>query len=436
MKNACILFTVGAFFYSAFNIPLGKCHAAGNFPRYRAIHMGGNWGVTSDFVTLPPDYFLFLKRLNVKWVGISVALHYDDSMDSTVERKYSGVSIPTFTDEVLIGIIRKFKEYGFSVYLTLAFEAHEAANAAHPVSRWQLGDPKMPSEDPSILEKFWPWSLSHPKHQQFVTQFWNSYTQQAVYFAHLAQQEGVELFSLGTETERLFRTRSGGYWPNDFKHQLSAMVTAVRSVYDGKLTYDMSYDALIPNFYSPGSDYLFEDLGLDVVGISAYFHLSEIPLTTVMSVESLNAKWGEIFNNYLIPLKNRNLNKPILFLEFGYCDSVQAPFQPNAEEFSNRVFIDSNGNGVDDGQETQANIYKAFFTTIDNNQDLIQGAFLWGHSMISDQNWANGWASMREFSVRGKAAETVVKEVYDKWADPSSKPGQKSMPWLDLLLSP
>ena len=33
------------------------------------------------------------------------------------------------------------------------------------------------------------------------------------------------MFSLGTETDRLFRTRSGGYWPNDFLQELRAMVS-------------------------------------------------------------------------------------------------------------------------------------------------------------------------------------------------------------------
>ena len=395
-----------------------ECHASQQFPRYRAVHMGGNWGVTSDIVALPQDYFLFLKNLNVDWVGISVALHYDDSMDSTVERKYSGVSIPTFTDEVLINLIRKFKEYGFRVYLTLAFEAGEAASAEHPVSRWQLGDPNMPSEDPNISEAYWPWSLSHALHDQFVAEFWDTYTQQAVYFATIAQQEGVELFSLGTETERLFRTRSGGYWPNDFKNELSAMVAAVRSVYDGSLTYDMSSDAMrYENFYGPGSNYLWEDLGLDVVGVSAYFQLSQSSPATVMDIESLEEKWEEVFNDYLIPLKDRNPNLPILFLEFGYCDSVQAPYLPSSEEFTTRVFTDSNENGIDDGAETQANIYEAFFSSIDNHPDVIQGAFLWGHSMISEQNWENYWSSIREFSVRGKVAEEIVRATYDKWAD-------------------
>ena len=40
--------------------------------------------------------------LHVNWIGISIALHYDDSMDSTVERVYSSKEgvISTYSDDV------------------------------------------------------------------------------------------------------------------------------------------------------------------------------------------------------------------------------------------------------------------------------------------------------------------------------------------------
>ena len=411
MRRNEILFLILFFFLSFSNLAL--CYSKEFLPVYRAIHVGGNWGVTQDLISLPDDYFMFLNRLNTNWVGISVALHIDDSMDSNVKRKYSGVQIPTFTDEALIALIRKFKVNGFKVYLTLAFESFEAENSDHPVFRWQLGDPKMATEDPRISAEFWPWSLSHPNHRQFVEQFWNSYSEQAIYFAKIAQQENVEMFSLGTETERLFRTRSGGYWPNDFGNELKTMVGNVRKIYSGTLTYDMSFSATLEDdFYSPGSDHLWSDLGLDIVGVSAYYELSETCPSYVMNVEDLEERWQEIFDKYLKPLKNRNPNLPIVFLEFGYTDSVQAPFKPSAEEYNTAVFTDNNDNGLDDGQETQANIYKAFFLKIEKNPNILQGAFLWGHSMTSDENWNNSFALLREFSVRKKLAENVVKKAY------------------------
>ncbi len=396
--------------------PTDECLSNENSSFYRAIHMGGNYGVVEDIVAMPDDYFNFLKSLNADWIGISIALHYENSMDSTVERKYSEVATPTFTDEVLVNLIRKFKSYGFKVYLTLAFESFEAENSQFPVARYQLGDPNAPLVDPNIHQENWPWSLSHPNHQQFVSDFWDSYTDQVVHFANIAEQEQVELFSLGTETEGLFRTRSGAGWPNHFLNELREMVASVRSVYNGKITYDMAYHATKDVFFSPGSSNLWSDLGLDVIGISAYYELSDTIPTSVIRIADLKIKWVNIFTNYIQLLKNKNPNIPILFLEFGYDDSLKAPFSANADTHSDRVFIDNDNNGLDDGQEMQANIYESFFSVMEQYPDLVQGAFLWGHMMISDISWFNSFAKMREMSVRDKLSENVVKSFYSKWA--------------------
>ena len=146
----------------------------------RALHATGRWGTNTQVVEaweatgrsgplIPPEYIAWLKRLHVNWIGLSVALHYDDSMDSTVERVYSSdVDIATFSDAALRQLIREFRNHGINVYLTLAFEAHEALTAARPVWRWQLGDPGTPETGvppeagPKIVPEFWPWRPRPP----------------------------------------------------------------------------------------------------------------------------------------------------------------------------------------------------------------------------------------------------------------------------------
>src|SRR3989338_11257810 len=92
----------------------------------RAVHMSGNWGGNVKGIkTQDEQYFEYLRDLNVNWVGLSVALHVDDSMDATVERVYTGVEIPTFIDEDLERHITHLRKHGFHVYLTLAFEDQE-----------------------------------------------------------------------------------------------------------------------------------------------------------------------------------------------------------------------------------------------------------------------------------------------------------------------
>ena len=406
-----------------------------DFP-LRALHTSGNWGTNDRVVEqweaagrtgplIPPDYIAWLKSLHVNWIGLSVGLHYDDSMDSTVERVYSGVDIPTYADAALRQMIREFRSHGINVYLTLAFEANEASTAARPLHRLQLGDPGhaetgVPPDTvfEVIQPEFWPWRPDHPDHQRFVAEFWETYTQQAVHFARLAEEEGVRLYSLGTETDRLFRTRSGGSFPNDFGQELRTMVARVRAVYSGLVTYDMYYDALTSaDFYGPGSNHLWEDLDLDIVGISAYFPLTDSPPSTVLSVAALQASYEQIFQDYLLPLAARNPGRPLVFLEYGAMEAVESPYDQIALFAQPFVFSDANGNGKDDGRETQANVYQALFNTMAQHPGVLNGVFFWGHWMASDAMWERyGWKDdLRSFSIRGKPAEEVVRSAYESY---------------------
>ena len=413
---------------------------ARQFP-LRAIHASGNWGTNwipvrdwnangRNQPLIPPDHIAFLESLNVNWVGLSVALHYDDSTDSTVERVYSDdVKVPTFADDVLIQFIREFKDRGIDVYLTLAFEASEAEASARPVHRWQLGDPGhpetgVPPDDPAvvghILPSNWPWRPDHPDHQRFVAEFWKTYTEQAVHFARIAEAEGVGLFSLGTEVERLFRTRSGGYFTNHFGEELETLVSRVREVYSGMLTYDMHYSALTSaHFFGSGSEHLWDDLDLDVVGVSAWFPLAESEPSRVLSVEELQERYENIFQEYLIPLAKRNSDRPVVFLEYGATDNVGTPASPagHSTHFGPFEFSDKDGNGLDDGQETQANVYQALLNTIAKYPGVLEGIFWWDNWISSDAEWAAFPGSQRGFPIRDKLSGDVVRSTYESWAD-------------------
>ena len=401
----------------------------------RAVHISGNWGLNPEAVEtwekdrtrslVPLDYIEHLRDVRVDWIGVSVSLHIDDSIDSTVERAYLDVTVPTFSDDALRQIMRDFRGHGFDVYLTLAIESFQndvVPSAERPVRRWQLGDPGdpvagVPLDHMScpcawpIEPEFWPWRPSHPEHERFVAEFWESYTQQAVHFARIAQDEGVRMYSLGTETDRLFRTRSGGdRWTNDFGEELRALVESVRSVYSGLLTYDMGYDAYTDDWLAPGSSYLWADLGLDVMGVSAWFPLAQSPPSTVMSIDSLRREYERIFRDYLIPAAAMNGGRPIVFLEYGTTDTVEAPANPAGyPENGMIVFSDMNGNGIDDGQDTQANIIEALFETMDEHPGVVYGAFFWDNWISSNDVWERISSTDRTYSFRGKLAEEVVR---------------------------
>ncbi len=367
----------------------------------RAVHLGANFGGNSYGIT--NEYLDYLERLNADWVGISVSLHVNDSVDPVVKRVYSGVYIPTFTDNELREMINKLRVNGYHVYLTLAFEIdEEAGKSSKPVLRYQLGDSNVDDSD-------WPWSVNNSFHDEFISEFWRTYTSQAVHFARIAQETGVELYSLGTETDRLFRTRSGAEWVDDFGTELKGLVRAVRGVYNGSLTYDMHYSQVInlDDPYFIGSKFLWSDLGLDVIGLSTYFPLINEGVDRVVSVKELEKEWVRVFNDYLIPLKKMHPDKPIIFTEFGYVTAINAVSEPASEERRDSVefLIDNDGNGLDDAQEQQANIYQAFFNVMKSHPGVIDGAFLWGEG-VPEEGYIDIWG------VRGKLAEGVVSREY------------------------
>ncbi len=395
-------------------------HAYGqSLTMYRALHMGGHWGRNpSGIPEQPRQYYDFLRSLGVNWVGISIGLHVGSSVDSTVERVYTdpGVPgfIPTFRDEQIINAIRGFKRNNIDVSLNLCFETAEAGVSQYPlVHRTDLGDPTVPTRESSVRPENWPWDPAHPNYQSFVNSFWRTYTSQAVHFARIAQAEGAGMFVIGAENDRLFRTRAGGPFVNDFRTQIKAMVDSVRRVFSGFVSYELHWGALADaQTFGPGSDYLWDDTGLDIVGVSAYFQLAPSAPTSVMPVSMLEPNWEDAFTRFIIPLKNRNPNKPLLFLEFGYVDVVGSPFFADQDCFSTRVFRDVDQNGKDDGEETQANIHEAFFKVNERHNRLVQGVFLWGNDVSSNTDWQLTFGQQRTHSVRNKLAAQVVKDYY------------------------
>ncbi len=418
-----------------------------DFPM-RAIAISGNWGTNREVVQawedggsegriLPQGYVDWLQGMHADWILISVALHYEDSMDSTVSRETGrDRNVPTWRDDSLRQLIREFRGHGFQVYMTLAFEAHEAKDSDRPTERWQIGDPAPPhtggvppdeSTRGRITPENWPWRPDHPDHERFVAEFWETYTEQAVHFARIAEQTGVSLYSLGTESDRLFRSRpdpddparpESGYMHNGFGNELRSMVERARVVYSGRLTYDMHAGVLrYHDFFGSGSGaaHLWKDLDLDIVGISGWFELTESVPETVASVSELEASFDELFRTRLVPLANRNPGRALVFTEFGAMDVVAAPADTGGDHGlfgTRRVFADQNANGLDDGEEAQANIFQAFFNASGRYPGTVNGAFFWDNWIATDAMWADHWLGRRSFAFRGKVAEEVVRTEY------------------------
>lgn len=387
----------------------------------RAVHIQNNaaqnaqiqWGVEEP----SDDFIAFLNKINANWVGIQIALHLDGSMDSTVERLYTddpneSFTMKTWTDEALSIMVNKLHDNGFKVLWALSLD--QVDSPSHPVHRGMMGNSTVADWDPETLPENWPWAVDHPQHKTFVAEFWQTYTEQALYFAKLAESLGVEMYALGTETDYLFRTRSSGLsYPNHFYPELKNMVDSVRAVYSGLLTYDMEYSALAEPEYFTGSAFIWEDLDLDVVGVSAYFRLADTLPTDLITKNEFLDKWDSIYKTKLSTLQQMNPERSIVFLELGYTDHIESPYKSISGAYEPWTFQDSNGNGVHDGQDVQANIYSALFETNKKYDNLVTGFFLWGHDWTSDKVWEEQMEELISFAVRNKSAETVVAEYYD-----------------------
>jgi hypothetical protein len=347
-------------------------------------------------------FFAHLKSMNVEWIGISVPIHYDSFSDPIVRRHdcsgyyqdAAGVLTPcSFSDANLLTFIGRARAQGLKIYMTLAFEASwdidnpssaTCHTAGYKMPRWWLGAPKLPDwavSSQCIAPGDWWWNPSHPDYATKTQAFWDSYKQVAVGVARLAETAGVDLFSLGTETENLFRTRSGtGDYTNNFRAPLQAMTDAVRAVYGGAITYDQHFQVWdMPEQYGGGAGNfdLFNDLGLDVVGISAYFPLVSTPPNRIMQVSELESGWEDVFQRALVPMRNRYPSKPIVFTEVGYVDDINAPYDQQSNAGAPKPAHDPGT--ATPGQQQQANIYQAFFNTNARHADLVAGTFWWGN---------------------------------------------------------
>ena len=135
--------------------------------------------------------------------------------------------------------------------------------------------------------------------------WWANYTAFNVELARIAQEEGVEWFSVGTEMASTHR----------FPDQWRALAKAVRQVYKGKLVYSVNFDS--------HDSFTFGDC-LDVIGINTYDPIAKYE--EYPSPDSIRDAWWWIVN------KARTLqarfDRPVMVTEVGYPSVAHAHVGP------------------------------------------------------------------------------------------------------------
>ncbi|WP_051227710.1 glycoside hydrolase family 113 [Gillisia sp. JM1] len=205
--------------------------------------------------------------------------------------------------------------------------------------------------------------------------FETNYEEFILLYAKMADEENVELFCIGTELYAFANERT------EFWEQL---ITKVRKIFKGKLTYAENWDKVEKvNFWTQ----------LDFIGVDAYFPLSE---GKSPNIEELRASWKP-HKTQLKDLSNK-YDRKVLFTEYGYRNTNYATKQP----------WDSSRKETSVNNELQSNALMALYQEF-WREDWFSGGFLW--KWFHNHEQAGGLEN-NQFTPQNKPALKVVKGFY------------------------
>jgi hypothetical protein len=191
------------------------------------------------------------------------------------------------------------------------------------------------------------------------------------HYARLAQSEEVAVFGVGSEFASL----------EQHTDRWKALISKVRRVYKGKLTYSCNWDHL------HGPEGWWSDL--DYVGLSSYYELTENPNATQ---EELNAGWQK-WRQFVFDWKNTHAPTiPLLFTEVGY------PSMDGGAVYPWDYTLDKPRDW-----EEQAMAYRAFMQTWDATPE-VEGVYFY--------KWVSFAEEELGYSPKGKPAEVLLREWF------------------------
>ncbi|SCY42121.1 hypothetical protein SAMN05192588_2791 [Nonlabens sp. Hel1_33_55] len=192
-------------------------------------------------------------------------------------------------------------------------------------------------------------------------------------FAKVAQETNTEIFCIGTELESFVAARPE-YWSN--------LITKIRSIYKGKLTYAGNWDSY--------KNEPFWDQ-LDYIGVDAYFPISD---QKTPDVETAMAGWKKWMDE--LSTLSRKHNKKILFAEYGYVSADYAGKEPWLTADETR----------ESNEEAQMHLLQAQYDLV-WKQDWFAGGFLWKHHSETGRR-----GFVKRFTPQEKLAQQTVSDAY------------------------
>lgn len=127
--------------------------------------------------------------------------------------------------------------------------------------------------------------------------WWRSYRKNLDYFLGVANETGVDIFSVGSEL--LSTEKQSDYW--------EPLIDHVRSRFTGRVTYSTNWDHYqVPTFWRK----------LDYIGINGYWNLTTLASDGKPTDTQLIERWTQIRTQVLA--FGEATNRPVLLTEIGY----------------------------------------------------------------------------------------------------------------------
>ncbi len=222
------------------------------------------------------------RQTGARWVSIVVDL-YQDNYQSTDIHPGSGTPTP----QALADGIVYAHQLGLKVFIEPLLNVTNVP----------------PGQDWSGLIYFDTYAGA----QAWFDGYWAGYEP----YVRAAQDAGADQLGIGTELQAL-EQQPPSLW--------NTLIARERSVFSGKLTYDINWNSLskpIPSWLS--------NPALDYIGVSEYMPVAQSP--QALSTDQIRAVW----NSSLLPTLDRfsqTTGKPLIFSEIGYRNATDALYRP------------------------------------------------------------------------------------------------------------
>jgi len=290
-----------------------------------------------------------LKALGVNWVAVNVFWFQDTITSTVIQPDFDEYSASDASVRAVIDAVHNFR---IKVMLK-------------PLVNLAPGSPNWRGQIVGSEE----WFTGPQGYGAFIN-----------HWAEIAQEEGVDMFCVGTEL--VATTGAEARW--------RAVIAGVEALYSGPLVYAANHGGAAS---ATQANIAWWD-ALDYIGLDAYYPLTG---STDPSVAELRTAWATratMIENWRSGLDPAD-QKPVLFTEIGYRSWDGANQDPASQTGWGDTDVD---------QQEQADCYQATYEELWRREPWLRGMYWWNWEVDPNPVWeADNW-----YTPQGKPAQNVI----------------------------